>query len=86
VAVAVNCWVAFTAMLAVEGATAIDVTVTAGVTASDALPVIPLSEAVTVVEPVVTPVARPLEFTVAIAGVATVQVAVELTLVVEPLL
>jgi hypothetical protein len=74
------------AMLALDGANAIDVSVTAGVTASDAPPVIPLSEAVSVVEPVVIPVARPPEFMVATAGVATVQMAVELTLAVEPLL
>jgi len=48
--------------------------------------VIPPSEAVTAVEPVVIPVARPLEATVATAGVAAVQMAVELTLAVEPLL
>jgi hypothetical protein len=59
---------------------------TVDVTASDALPVIPLSAAVNVVEPVVSPVARPLELIVATAGVATAQVAVELTLAVELLL
>jgi hypothetical protein len=59
---------------------------TVDVTASDALPVIPLSAAVNVVVPVVSPVARPLELIVATAGVATAQVAVELTLAVELLL
>jgi hypothetical protein len=73
-------------MLALGGATAIDVSVTVPVTPSDALPVIPLSDAVTAVEPAASPVARPLEFIVATAGVATAQVAVALTLAVEPLL
>ena len=83
---AVNCWVASTETLALDGATDIDVTVTGAVTASDALPVIPLNEAVTIVEPTAAPVVKPLEVTVAVAGVATVQMAVELTLAVEPLL
>jgi energy-converting hydrogenase Eha subunit E len=48
--------------------------------------VIPLNEAVTIVEPTAAPVVKPLEVTVAVAGVATVQMAVELTLAVEPLL
>jgi hypothetical protein len=43
----------------------------------------PLSEAVTMVEPTATPVTRPVEFMVANAGVATVQAAVELTFAVE---
>jgi hypothetical protein len=38
------------------------------------------------VESAVAPVARPLEFIVAAAGVAAAQAAVELTLAVEPLL
>jgi len=85
VAVAVNCCVVPTAMLAVAGNTKIEVTVTvAAVTVSDSDPLIPLSDAVTVVEPTATPVARPLEFTVANACVATDQVAVELMLAVEP--
>jgi hypothetical protein len=72
-------------MLAVAGNTKIEVTVTvAAVTVSDSDPLIPLSDAVTVVEPTATPVARPLEFTVANACVATDQVAVELMLAVEP--
>jgi hypothetical protein len=74
-------------MLAVAGNTEIEVTVTvAAVTVSDTDPLIPLSDAVTMVEPTATPVARPLEFTVANAGVAAAQVAVELTFAVEPLL
>ena len=78
---------ASTAMLALEGVTDIDVSVTVGaITVTDAFPVIPLSEAVTVDEPAAAPVVRPLEFTVATAGVAIVQLAVELTLAVEPLL
>jgi hypothetical protein len=50
---------------------------------SNSDPLIPLSDAVTMVEPTATPVARPLEFMVANAWVATVQVAVELMLAVE---
>jgi hypothetical protein len=50
---------------------------------SDALPLIPLNDAVTVVESGVAPVARPVEFIVATAGVVAAQVAVELTLAVE---
>jgi hypothetical protein len=46
----------------------------------------PLSEADTVEEPAATPVVRPFEFIDATAGVATVQLAVELKLAVEPLL
>lgn len=74
-----------TTMLAVAGNTEIEVT--AGpdaVTVSGSDPVIPLSDAVTMVAPTATPVARPLEFMVAKACVATVQVAVELTLPVVP--
>jgi hypothetical protein len=84
VAVAVNCWEASTTMVALAGDTEIDVKVAVdAVTLSVADPLIPLNEAATVVEPTATPVARPLEFTVANAGVATVQVAVELILAVE---
>jgi hypothetical protein len=43
----------------------------------------PSSEAVTVAEPRATPVASPVELIVAIAAVATVQLAVELTSAVE---
>src|SRR6201989_3068708 len=46
------------------------------VTASDALPLVPFSAALMVVEPAATPVARPAEFTVATAVLATDQVAV----------
>jgi hypothetical protein len=63
VAVAVNCCVVPTAMLAVAGNTEIEVTVpVAAVTVSDSDPLIPLRDAVTMVEPTATPVARPLEF------------------------
>jgi hypothetical protein len=72
-------------MLALTGDTEIDVKVgTAAITLSDANPLIPVSEAATVVETTVTPVARPLEFIVAAAGIATVQLAVEFTLAVVP--
>ena len=72
-------------MLTLDGATEIDASVTVdAITVSDALPMIPLSEAVTIAEPAAAPVVRPLEVTVATAGVATVQVAVELKLAVEP--
>ena len=54
------------------------------VTVSDAFPLIPLSDAVTIVEPAVTPVAMPLELVIATAEDTTVQLAVELTLAVEP--
>ena len=53
-------------------------------TLSVAVPLTPLSAAVTVVEPAATPVAWPVKFTVATAGVATVQVAVELTSPADP--
>jgi hypothetical protein len=46
----------------------------------------PLSEAETIEEPAATPVVRPFEFIDATAGVATVQLAVELTFAIEPLL
>ena len=82
---AVNCCVASVTMLALAGDTVIVVRVgTAAVTLSDADPLIPLSEAATVVETAVTPVARPLESIVAAAGMATVQLAVELILAVVP--
>lgn len=62
-AVAVNCCVVPIAMLAVAGNTEIEVTVpVAAVTVSDSDPLIPLRDAVTMVEPTATPVARPLEF------------------------
>jgi hypothetical protein len=56
---------------------------TVAVTASDALPLIPLSDALIAVEPAATPVAKPLELVVAIDAGTDVQLAVELTLAVE---
>jgi uncharacterized membrane protein len=66
VAVALNCWVAPTQTLALAGDTEMDVR-TFVCTVSVEVPLIPLSEAVTVVEPEATPVASPLEFTLAVA-------------------
>jgi len=81
----VNCCVVPTATVAIAGKTEIKVTdPVAAVTVSDSDPLFPLNDAVTMVEPTATPVARPLEFTVANACVATDQVAVELILAVEP--
>ena len=54
-----------------------------GVTVSVATPLMPLSDAVTVVVPAATPVARPAA-TVATAGFAVVQVAVVVTSAVVP--
>jgi hypothetical protein len=70
-------------MLALAGATEIDVRAFA-VTVSDAFPVIPLNDALIMVEPAVTPVARPLALAVATDAGAAVQLEVELTLAVEP--
>ncbi|MGC1374076.1 MAG: hypothetical protein WA824_18215, partial [Candidatus Sulfotelmatobacter sp.] len=87
VPVAVNCWVAPMFTLAVGGVTEIDVSVFVTVTVSTlrvALPVVPLSEAVTLVDPAATPVSTPLALIVAIDGLPTAQVTVELTLAVEP--
>jgi hypothetical protein len=71
-------------MLALDGVTDIDVSVAVPATVRDAFPLTPLSDAATIVEPAATPVARPLELVVAIDAGALVQVAVELTLAVEP--
>jgi hypothetical protein len=54
------------------------------VTLRDAFPLIPLNVAVTIVASAVDPVASPVEFIVAAAGVVAAHVAVELTLAVEP--
>jgi hypothetical protein len=72
-------------MLAPAGVTAIEVIafVPPAVTVNGVVPVTPLREAVTLVEPAATPVARPLELMVAIAVLAAVQVAVELMFAVE---
>jgi hypothetical protein len=84
VAVAVNCCVAPTAMLTFPGVTAIDLIVFAAVTVNGVVPVTPLREAVTLVEPAATPVARPVELIVAVAALAVAQVTVELMFAVEP--
>lgn len=65
------------------GDTEIEVT-TFAFTVSVAVPLIPLSEAVTVAVPGVTPVAKPVEFTVAMDVVPLVQLAVELIFAVDP--
>jgi hypothetical protein len=57
---------------------------TLAVTVSDAFPLMPLRDAFIIVEPAVTPVAMPLELVVATDEDTTVQLAVELTLAVEP--
>ena len=76
------------ATLAAVGETAMDVIVVpvAFVTLSAVVPVMPLSEALTLVEPPAAPVAKPPEFIVATVVLAVVQVAVEVTFAVEPLL
>ncbi|MGD0912289.1 MAG: hypothetical protein ABR928_10350 [Terracidiphilus sp.] len=71
-------------MLSVAGVTEIAVTVfVAAVTLSAAVPLTLLSEAVMVLEPAVTPVAKPDDFTVATAVFEVVQVAVDVTFAVE---
>jgi hypothetical protein len=70
-------------MLAPAGVTAIEVIVFAGVTVNGVVPVTPLREAVTLVEPAATPVTRPVELIVAIAVLAAAQVAVVLMFAVE---
>ena len=83
--VAVNCTVAPTITLGVAGPTAMEVTVLDTVpTFKVAVPVIPLSDAVTVVEPEDLAVARPVELMVATDVAATAHVAVELTSADEP--
>lgn len=87
VPVAVNCWLAPVLTLAVAGVTEIDCSVFVTVTVSTsrlALPVMPLSEAVTLVDPEATAVSKPLALIVAIDELPTDQVTVELTLAVEP--
>jgi hypothetical protein len=70
-------------MLGEAGVTAIEVS-TFGVTLSAALPLTPLKEAVTVVEPAATPVASPAALITAAAVVELVQVTVEVITAVEP--
>ena len=73
-----------TEILTLAGETAMEVTVFAtAVTLSIEFPLTPFSEAVIAVDPEATAVAMPLELTVATAGVAAVQFAVELTFAVE---
>ena len=84
VAVAVNCCVAPTETLTLAGETATEVTVFGtAVTLSIEFPLTPFSEAVIAVDPEATAVAMPPEFTVATAGVAAIQFAVEVTFAVE---
>jgi len=72
-------------MLAVAGVTLIEVTVrVAACTVRAAEPFIPLSEAVTVLDPAASAVANPALLTEAIEDGFTVHVAVELTSAVEP--
>ena len=73
------------AKLAGFGVTAMDVGVLT-VTVSVAVPLTPLRAAVTVEDPAATPVARPAELMVATEVFDEVQVAVEVTLAVVPLL
>jgi hypothetical protein len=83
VAVAVNCSVAPTLIVAVDGVTLIETTV-AAFTVRSAAPLIPLSEAVTLVDPAAVAVAKPTLLTEAIDPVATPHVALEVMLAVEP--
>ena len=85
VAVAVNCSVVPAAMLGFPGDTAIDVRlgVAAACTVRVAVPLMPFTAALTVVEPAATAEAIPEELIVAIAVFAVVQVAVEVTFAVE---
>ena len=72
-------------MLAVVGVTVIDVSVAAtAVTVRLAVPLTPLSVAVTVAVPAATPVARPAALTVATALLELVHVAVDVTFPVDP--
>jgi hypothetical protein len=80
VALAVNCWVAPVVMLGNVGETAIEVTVTAAaVTVSVAVAVNPSAVALMVVVPAATPVASPVELTVAAVVFDEVQVTPEVS-------
>jgi hypothetical protein len=81
-AVAENCCVAPAKMFAGFGETEMEEST--GVTVSVAVPVIPVSDAVTAVEPAATAVARPDAFTVATAGLEVVHAALAVTSAVEP--
>jgi hypothetical protein len=83
VAVTVNCSVVPATTLAMLGDTVTAVT-TFAATLRVAVPLTPPSDAVSVVEPAATPVARPAELIVATAEVATVQLADGVTFAVEP--
>ena len=85
VAVAVNCWVAPSAMLGLAGVTAMDDNVAEVVeTVSVAVPLTPVTVAVMVVDPAATPVARPAALIVATFVFALTHVAVEVTFFVDP--
>jgi hypothetical protein len=72
-------------MFAVAGVTAIETSVfTGAVTVNAAVPLTPLSVAVTVLEPAATAVARPVALMVAAAVLELFQVALVLTLAAEP--
>jgi hypothetical protein len=84
VAVAANCWVAPTAILAVAGVTAIEVTIaTEAGTVTVAVALTPLTVAVTVVEPEVSAVASPAALMLATAGFEDTQVALVVTSAVD---
>jgi hypothetical protein len=84
VPVAVSCWVPATATNGPAGVSAIDTSVAGAVTVSEALPLIPFSDAVIVDEPATTPVASPAALMVAVAGVPEAHVTWPLTSLVEP--
>jgi hypothetical protein len=85
VAVAVNCCVAPAAMLGAAGVTAMEESdFTAAITVNVAVPLMPLTVAVTVLEPAATAVASPAALTVAIVVVELVHAAVEVTFAVDP--
>lgn len=78
-----NCCVDPSPTLGVGGVTAIDDTVFA-VTVSAAVPLIPLTVAVIVVDPAATPVASPPVVMVAVAVLDEIHVAVAVTFPVDP--
>jgi hypothetical protein len=72
-------------MLGVAGVTAIEESVMTGaVTVNAAVPLMPLTVAVTVLDPATTPVASPAALIVATVALELVQVAFEVTFAVEP--
>jgi hypothetical protein len=74
-------------MLAVPGVTAIEESVlVAAFTVSAAVPFTPVSEAVTLAEPAATPLTMPPEVMVATDALDTVQLTVDVTFAVVPLL